>query len=352
MSQGKQLIASRSSTGSQQCGARRDHSAPQSPCRGAQRRGISGQHGHLLVRSGKLQAGLQKFPPPADRRMIWVHAVEPTASAASAEVQGSTAVQQLNDGLTQIDQYLQPVAQGRGVADEAAAVELVQRMKDAGVTIGFGGARQVPKRVYTLAELRLNNIQTEQLLSPVDKTLNKISDRLTIAAVAGVGTLGYFQHWDSSQLLSVVILYLFGATFDQVAAGGGISALVLDTLGRALSPTYKRRVAAHEAGHFLIAYLLGLLPQAYTLSSLDAYNRYKAFNVQAGTVFCDSTFQQEVATGRLTSGTLDTYTCVALAGVATEYLQFGVAEGGMGDVQQLDGLLRALSFTQVLMTIL
>jgi hypothetical protein len=37
---------------------------------------------------------------------------------------------------------------------------------------------------------------------------------------------------------------------------------------------------------------------------------------------------------------------VALAGVATEYLQFGVAEGGMGDVQQLDGLLRALNFSQ------
>jgi len=37
---------------------------------------------------------------------------------------------------------------------------------------------------------------------------------------------------------------------------------------------------------------------------------------------------------------------VALAGVATEYLQFGVAEGGIGDVQQLDGLLKALKFTQ------
>jgi len=58
-------------------------------------------------------------------------------------------------------------------------------------------------------------------------------------------------------------------------------------------------------------------------------------------------FQAEVASGRLTSGSLDTYACVALAGVATEWLRFGRAEGGLADVQQLDRLLSALRFTQV-----
>jgi hypothetical protein len=37
---------------------------------------------------------------------------------------------------------------------------------------------------------------------------------------------------------------------------------------------------------------------------------------------------------------------VALAGVATEYLRYGQAEGGLNDVQQLDQLLFALRFTQ------
>lgn len=75
--------------------------------------------------------------------------------------------------------------------------------------------------------------------------------------------------------------------------------------------------------------------------------RKRQLNVQAGCQFCDSAFQAEVATGRLSSSSLDTYACVALAGVATEWLRFGRAEGGLEDVRQLDRLLQALRFTQV-----
>ena len=44
-------------------------------------------------------------------------------------------------------------------------------------------------------------------------------------------------------------------------------------LGRLGIRTYARRVALHEAGHFLTAYLLGLLPRVYTLSAWDAFTR-------------------------------------------------------------------------------
>ena len=37
--------------------------------------------------------------------------------------------------------------------------------------------------------------------------------------------------------------------------------LLLDSLGRLVSKDYPRRVACHEAGHFLVAYLLGVLPK-------------------------------------------------------------------------------------------
>ena len=54
---------------------------------------------------------------------------------------------------------------------------------------------------------------------------------------------------------------------------GSIEGLLVDTAGRYISRTYAQRVALHEAGHFLIAYLIGLLPKTYTLSALDALQR-------------------------------------------------------------------------------
>ncbi|KAJ8636522.1 hypothetical protein MRB53_010789 [Persea americana] len=43
---------------------------------------------------------------------------------------------------------------------------------------------------------------------------------------------------------------------------------------------------------------------------------------------------------------LNRFSCIALAGVATEYLSFGCAEGGLADINELDGLLKSLGFTQ------
>lgn len=49
--------------------------------------------------------------------------------------------------------------------------------------------------------------------------------------------------------------------------------MVVDAAGRVVSSSYARRVAMHEAGHFLVAYLLGLLPRGYTLTAADAFAR-------------------------------------------------------------------------------
>jgi hypothetical protein len=40
-----------------------------------------------------------------------------------------------------------------------------------------------------------------------------------------------------------------------------------------IKPAYQQRGTLHEAGHFLIAHLVGLLPRDYTLSALDACKR-------------------------------------------------------------------------------
>ncbi len=59
-------------------------------------------------------------------------------------------------------------------------------------------------------------------------------------------------------------------------------------------------------------------------------------------MFCDAEFQRQVSSGKLPSSSLDAFSCVALAGVASEWLRFSKAEGGLSDVQQLDRLLSAL----------
>lgn len=60
----------------------------------------------------------------------------------------------------------------------------------------------------------------------------------------------------------------------QIANGGGVQNLALDSIARVISKDYDRRVALHEAGHFLVAYLVGLPPKDYTLSAWSAYQRW------------------------------------------------------------------------------
>ncbi|XP_074562124.1 uncharacterized protein LOC141818539, partial [Curcuma longa] len=127
---------------------------------------------------------------------------------------------------------------------------------------------------------------------------------------------------------------------------GGVKNLVLDTIGHISSQKYHNRVIQHEAGHFLIAYLLGVLPKGYTLTSWEALIKENSLNVQAGTAFVDFEFLEEINAGKLSAKMLNRFSCIALAGVATEYLLFGYAEGGLADIDKLDKLLKSLGFTQ------
>jgi hypothetical protein len=260
-------------------------------------------------------------------------------------------------------------------AAEDAAVALVASHPSA--FPAFGRARMLPKRDYSIDELRLNKIEPEKLLSPKDTSLIAVRNGAQLAALAGLAALAAAARWDPSQLLLLLagLTFLFGV--DAVAFNGAAEALAVDSLGRLFLPErYARRVALHEAAHFLVAYLCGLLPRGYVLSSWAAVaealsaekksggdaktppnnNTPPKINVlaaaaaaaqQAGTTFCDGAFQREVRGGKISGSSLDRYAAAALAGVVAEYLSFGQAEGGVGDVAQLDALFRALGFTQL-----
>ena len=229
---------------------------------------------------------------------------------------------------------------------EDQAVDIVACLKQTGALRGYGAARLVPRRDYALSELKLNGIEAENLLSPTESTISGLRDVLGRAALVLVGGWVLSSHPSGAQVTGVLASGAAALAMDQVAFAGGLEALALDTLAQATSQTYVARLRLHEAAHFLVAYLMGILPKGYTLSSADAYREYGALNVQAGCAFCDGAFQAEVAKGKITSGSLGRFSCVALAGIGMEYVAYGFAEGGVADVRQLDGMLRALAFSQ------
>ncbi|GAY58769.1 hypothetical protein CUMW_189450 [Citrus unshiu] len=265
--------------------------------------------------------------------------------------------------LKQVDEELSK-------GDERAALALVKDLqgKPGGLRC-FGAARQIPQRLYTLDELKLNGIETRSLLSPVDETLGSIERNLQLAAIVGGVSAWNVFGFNPQQILYLSLALLFLWTVDSVSYNGGVGSLVLDTIGHTFSQKYHNRVIQHEAGHFLIAYLVGILPKGYTLTSFEALKKEGSLNVQAGTAFVDFEFLEEVGplskeigmiyheSHRLilvkyqlrlniSSQTLNRFSCIALAGVATEYLLYGYAEGGLADINKLDALLKGLGFTQ------
>ncbi|KAG8045152.1 hypothetical protein GUJ93_ZPchr0008g12307 [Zizania palustris] len=239
------------------------------------------------------------------------------------------------------------VDEALGKGNDEAALSLVRGSKevDGGLRC-FGAARQVPQRLYKLDELKLNGIDTSAFLSPVDLTLGSIERILQIAAVLGGISVSVAFELSQLQALFLFVGLLSLWSVDLVYFNGGVRNLILDIIGHSLSRKYHNRVIQHEAGHFLIAYLLGVLPKEYTITSLDALIKKGSLNVQAGTAFVDFEFLEEVNTGKLSATMLNKFSCIALAGVATEYLLYGRAEGGLADIGQLDGLLKGLGFTQ------
>ena len=105
---------------------------------------------------------------------------------------------------------------------------------------------------------------------------------------------------------------------------------VFETCYRTLFPQYRAKVIRHEAAHFLVAYLLGCPIESCIISAWDALVDPR-FTGQAGTLFFDPAFSQQMATGQIPRSSLDRYSIIVMAGIAGEALEYGKAEGGASD---------------------
>ena len=255
--------------------------------------------------------------------------------------------------------------QQKGLEEEKFAIDVLECLASSSSSAGaanggeennkriraFARGQQVPKRSYALAELKLNDIDPSKLLAPTENTITEIKKKLGFAVgalviVGAIVTSGEDVGAAPFQAIKSFVFLSFLLAYDAVALNAGAQNLVLDFVANLTSEEYKTRLRRHEAGHFLVAYLTGVLPKGYTLSSLDAFKRFGRLNVQAGTLFCDGQFQNEVKRGKITSTSVGRFACVALAGVCAEYAKYGNSEGGAADIQQLDQLFNALQFSQ------
>ncbi|KAK9074995.1 hypothetical protein SSX86_003314 [Deinandra increscens subsp. villosa] len=191
---------------------------------------------------------------------------------------------------------------------------------------GFSAARQVPRRVSSVDQLDLSVTQTFDLQSLLDSVLDSVKNSLESSS-------------SSSESCEDNDLYLED---DMVQ---------------------HKQVVHHEAGHFLVGYLLGVLPKQYKFSSMedkiaDASVKFVGFEFLTeleDVVLSNSGHQvrhtlsfyaQPINASCLLRSVLSKLACVLVGGLVAEHLTFGNSIGHHRDVEKLYRVLNWLQYTE------
>nr|GMD10750.1 uncharacterized protein LOC109155320 isoform X1 [Ipomoea batatas] len=185
-----------------------------------------------------------------------------------------------------------------------AALSLVKQLQGKpGGLRGFAAAQLVPKRVVELDGLNMNLLDTTSLERLVDSIMRSIKCSIEFASLdeeASILAMENSVDTDSSEASSCAL------EDHQICI-------------------------QHEAGHFLVGYLVGVLPYRYKVPSVEdlIQDKFAPGNVE----FCGFDFLREA---------LNRFLCVTLGGLVAEYLEFGYSELLHSDVEKLDKVLKWL----------
>jgi hypothetical protein len=154
---------------------------------------------------------------------------------------------------------------------------------------------------------------------------------ITIFTLVMSSLLGPLVHL-SPAIPAIAVVGLLGfATIDTFSWQGRGSTLLLSWLG-SFSPQYRARIIHHEAGHFLVAHLLGIPITGYTLSAWEAFRQGQP-GLGGVSVDCQE-LDGELAQGNLSAQLVDRFGTVWMAGGVAEKLVYGNTEGGEDDRQK------------------
>ncbi|QDZ41104.1 ATP-dependent Zn protease [Euhalothece natronophila Z-M001] len=106
----------------------------------------------------------------------------------------------------------------------------------------------------------------------------------------------------------------------------------------------RERVLHHEAGHFLVAYFLGIPITGYSLTAWEAFRQKQPGN--GGVQFDTTPLENSGTQPNQINLMLDRFCTVWCAGIAAEILYYGQAEGGADDRAQLQLVLSELGYPQ------
>ncbi|CAI9088028.1 OLC1v1022257C3 [Oldenlandia corymbosa var. corymbosa] len=204
-------------------------------------------------------------------------------------------------------------------------------LKDQGRLPSFGKYRSIvlegPRDITPTVLKSATGLEVSKL-SPKKWGLSGSSSALLFASLAGVSFL-INQGIDIRPNLAAILGL---AMMDAIFLGGTCLAQI-----SSYWPPHKRRILVHEAGHLLVAYLMGCPIRGVILDPIVAMQM--GIKGQAGTQFWDEGLQTELAEGRLSGSTFDRYCMVLFAGIAAEALVYGEVEGGEND----ENLFRSIS---------
>ncbi|MBD1934638.1 MULTISPECIES: ATP-dependent Zn protease [Cyanophyceae] len=121
-------------------------------------------------------------------------------------------------------------------------------------------------------------------------------------------------------------------TLDTLTFQGKAGTIFLDLLA-GKNPQHRDRILRHEAGHFLVAYLLEIPITGYTLSAWETFRQ--GISGLGGVTFDTQKLQQDFPSPWEMQVILDRFCTVWMAGIAAETIVYGSAEGGAEDRQKI-----------------
>ncbi len=165
-----------------------------------------------------------------------------------------------------------------------------------------------------------------------DSTSKQISLNLIAICVFGMtvsSLIAPLINVSSTIPIAILFTIFVGATADNFFLNSTLATLIIDTIA-GTNAEYRQRIIRHEAGHFLVAYLLDIPISGYTIGAWESLTA--GLSAQGGVMF-------EPPPANISSQLLQNYCTVWMAGIAAEKSIYDRSEGGSEDRQRLRSVL-------------